>query len=342
VHNINSSGEYLERLVAEIFRALGYEDVRNNPQGMTALERHYEIDVSFIRDGEVGVAEVKHYRYLSPPTPSLFLKALRQADSVRELVGARVAILAFSCPLTPSLAEAAKAYPLVEIWDAAELFRRAAGFPGLTRKLEHFFEATTSPYTKPALALEAGLSETKGMPQKTGRRLADTLLGIRPGRKMAAAFEDACIAALKYLFETDLHGWHEQSNTDDELHRRDLICRILPNAEIWKLMLDDLGSRYVIFEFKNYTDPITQKEVVTTERYLYPSALRKLAIMISPKGCAPSADKVIRGAMREGGKLIVSLTVPQIEKLLIAKDDGGDPNTYLFERVDEFLMGLGR
>lgn len=72
MHNINSSGEYLERLVAEIFRALGYEDVRNNPQGMTALERHYEIDVSFIRDGEVGVAEVKHYRYLSPPPPVYF------------------------------------------------------------------------------------------------------------------------------------------------------------------------------------------------------------------------------------------------------------------------------
>lgn len=51
-------------------------------------------------------------------------------------------------------------------------------------------------------------------------------------------------------------------------------------------MLNDIGSRYVIFEFKKYSEKITQKEVITTERYLYPSALRTVAILISPKGCA--------------------------------------------------------
>lgn len=107
-------------------------------------------------------------------------------------------------------------------------------------------------------------------------------------------------------------------------------------------MLDDLHSRYVVFEFKNYSEPITQHEVVTTERYLYPSALRNVAIIISPEGCANSADKVIRGAMREHGKLVISLTVAEIETLLISKDDGADPNTYLFQRVDDFLLSLGR
>jgi len=76
--------------------------------------------------------------------------------------------------------------------------------------------------------------------------------------------------ALKYLFERDLFGWHEQHETEDGLHRRDLVCRILPNAEVWRLMLTDLKSRYVIFEFKNYSEPITQSEIITTERYLYP------------------------------------------------------------------------
>ena len=47
-------------------------------------------------------------------------------------------------------------------------------------------------------------------------------------------------------------------------------------------------------------------------------------------------------AMRESGKMILSLSVPEVEKLLLAKDDGGDPNTYLFDKVDRFLMRLGR
>ncbi|STE84490.1 Uncharacterised protein [Escherichia coli] len=70
-------------------------------------------------------------------------------------------------------------------------------------------------------------------------------------------------------------------------------------------MLEDLGSRYVVFEFKNYSKPITQNEIVTTERYLYPSALRKVAIVISHEDCADSAKAVIAGAMREHGKLII-------------------------------------
>lgn len=134
-----------------------------------------------------------------------------------------------------------------------------------------------------------------------------------------------------------------QSRTVDTLHRRDLVCRILAKAaEVWRLMLEDPGSRYVVFEFKNYSKPITQNEIVTTERYLYPSALRKVAIVISHEDCADSAKAVIAGAMREHGKLIIPLSVPEIIDLLKTKDEGSDPNTYLFERVDQFLLGLGR
>jgi len=165
---------------------------------------------------------------------------------------------------------------------------------------------------------------------------------IPPGRAHASAFEDQCIEALKYLFERDLIGWREQDETDDGLHRRDLVCRILANGDVWKLMLSDLKSRYVVFEFKNYHEKITQHEIVTTERYLYPSALRNVAIIISPHGCSSSATRVIQGAMREHGKLILSLTVDELAALLVGKDEGSDPNAFLFDRVDDFLMGLGR
>jgi len=159
---------------------------------------------------------------------------------------------------------------------------------------------------------------------------------------MAYQFEGACIEALKYLFENDLFGWYVQHETDDGLHRRDLVCRVLPNADVWKLILFDLQSRYVVFEFKNYSEKITQKEIITTERYLYPTALRKVAVIISQNGCAESANKVIQGAMREHGKLIIPITTADLIKLLQEKDQGSDPNTYIFDFVDQFLMGLGR
>ncbi len=191
----------------------------------------------------------------------------------------------------------------------------AAPFPEILTLFEEIFEADT-PKSAETLSLSSSSSAITGADEPTpepkkGKVLAEALAEIERGRDMATDFENACINALKYLFEKDLHGWHVQSRTVDTLHRRDLVCRILAKAaEVWRLMLEDLGSRYVVFEFKNYSKPITQNEIVTTERYLYPSALRKVAIVISHEDCADSAKAVIAGAMREHGKLIIPLSEP--------------------------------
>ena len=65
-------------------------------------------------------------------------------------------------------------------------------------------------------------------------------------------------------------------------------------------------------------------------------------IIISPYGCSGAAKRVISGAMREHGKLILSLTTTELADVLMGMDQGSDPNAYLFDRVDEFLIGLGR
>jgi hypothetical protein len=340
MHRKYSSGWQFEQLVAELLCALGHHNVRCNIsiQGQNSLPE--EVDITYEHEGSLHIVEVKLYRYFSPPPTSTFARALRQIVRKRKELGATTALLVLGCPIAVGLKSLAQGFPNIEIWDADDLFQKSSEFPELTRKFENIFEvsAPAPDQDTTELSQDSYFIESP----KTGRLLADAILSIAPGREGASQFETACINALKYLFELDLHGWHEQLNTDDELHRRDLICRILPKAEVWSLMLTDIGSRYVIFEFKNYSEEITQKEVVTTERYLYPSALRTVAILISPKGCAASATKVIQGAMRENGKLILSLSVSEIEELLVSKDDGGDPNTYLFDKVDQFLMRLGR
>lgn len=342
MHYDHSQGIKFEQLVADLLRALGYANVRSNVRVKGADGSREEVDVVYEHEGLLRAVEVKHYRYLSPPRADIFVKAMQQTSRRQGMFESSKALLVISCPMNAALHMAAKAFPNVEIWDANELFQRASGLPDLSRELENFFEVSAPAPSQPAITLELTQESDSGQMPKTGRLLAGALLSIPPGKHSSSNFETACINALKYLFELDLHGWHEQLNTDDDLHRRDLICRILPKAEVWKLILTDVKSRYVIFEFKNYTNEITQKEVVTTERYLYPSALRNVAILISPKGCAASATRVIQGAMRESGKMILSLSVPEVEKLLLAKDDGGDPNTYLFDKVDRFLMRLGR
>lgn len=328
--------------LALLLKRLGKHNVMEEPDilGM-------EPDITFGQQDSLTMIETKFYRRSSPPPSSLFKSALKHTYERGSRIGAAKVILAISCPMSERFLKVADAFPVVEVWDETKLFELAAPFPEIVTLFEEIFEVDTSKSVDTLSLGSAAHSipsadEPSSEPKK-GKMLAEALACIVRGRDMATDFENACINALKYLFEKDLHGWHEQSRTVDTLHRRDLVCRILAKAaEVWCLMLEDLGSRYVVFEFKNYTNPITQNEIVTTERYLYPSALRKVAIVISHEDCAESAKAVIAGAMREHGKLIIPLSVPEIINLLNGKDEGSDPNTYLFERVDQFLLGLGR
>lgn len=327
-------------LIAELLVCLKKIDVQIEP----TLDGGIRPDITFGSYDSLTMIEVKFYRRSSPPPVSIFNRALQHTAGTAHKVKAKHTVLAISCPMEKNLSKVSDAFPNIDIWDENKILNMASPFPELFKKLEGLFEIGNSENVEKYKSdgLLTSYAEATHNSDK-GSTLASNLRAISPGRKMATDFEKACIDALRYLFENDLHGWYEQSRTIDSLHRRDLVCRILANSsEVWRVMLDDLKSRYVIFEFKNYNDPITQNEIITTERYLYPSALRKVAIVISQQECADSAKSVIAGAMREHGKLIIHLSVKELINLLIAKDSGSDPNTYLFERVDEFLLSLGR
>lgn len=96
----------------------------------------------------------------------------------------------------------------------------------------------------------------------------------------------------------------------------------------------------LLFEFKNYTHEITQKEIYTTEKYLYEKALRKVAVIVSRKGPDENANKAARGSLREAGKLIICLSDENINKLIDIKNNSGDPGDFLEALLDDMLMDL--
>lgn len=175
-----------------------------------------------------------------------------------------------------------------------------------------------------------------------GEMLITSLMGIESGSGMWREYEKSCQNILQYLFKDELKGWHPQTSTSDGLHRYDYICRISGTKEFWSFLVGQLNSRYVVFEFKNYTDKITQSQVLTTEKYLLENALRKVAIIICRTGCDSNAKKMIEGAMRESGKLIMVLTDEDMKKMIKLRIGGDDASDYLSTKVDDFLLKLPR
>ncbi|MBJ9935110.1 restriction endonuclease [Acinetobacter pittii] len=337
MNNINDTKNYrqqvergflFEDLMKDLLIKLKYKNVSQYKK----LADNYSADIIFGELDDLHVVEIKAYRPLSKPSMSVIDEALKRLQRVLELSNKfQSGILAVSTNLDH--ARYNKLYPNIEIWDLDKILSLAKDFPDIHNKIIDLFEL--DPSYKISLETEKDLIEAK--------QIIDQISLIPEGRNHASKFEDWCIEALKYLFSEYLNGWQEQSSTTDGLQRRDLVCRVKDSqTEVWQFISHTLRSRYVVFEFKNYTDKITQREIITTERYLYPMALRNCAFIISRKGVSSSAQTVIDGAMREHGKLIISLSEEDLIKLLEGKDKGEDPNVYLFDKIDKFLMGLNR
>ena len=158
----------------------------------------------------------------------------------------------------------------------------------------------------------------------------------------SAAYEKLCTRTLMRLFADDLTLWREQARSNSDLFRFDLICKIKRDnhKDFWEMAERYFNSKYIIFEFKNYSGKVTQKEVYTTVRYLYTKAMRGIAIIVSPNGMDENAGKAIRGILRDEGKLILSLTNEELVRMLQMKEDGEDPADFLSDKLDELLIDL--
>ena len=162
------------------------------------------------------------------------------------------------------------------------------------------------------------------------------------GRPMARSYEILCRKLLENIFSEDLALWREQQKSNKDLYRFDLLCRIKDGNQktFWSILERYFNSKYVLFEFKNYTDPITQKEIYTTEKYLYSKALRSVGILISAHGYDENARWAAKGCLRENGKLIMLLETKDLIEMNRMKSDLEDPSSYLLDKLDELLLAL--
>lgn len=162
------------------------------------------------------------------------------------------------------------------------------------------------------------------------------------GRANFAEYEQLCSDVLEKLFAEDLSLWLKQEQSNDGLFRFDLFCKIKHgnDREFWKMAEQYFKSKYIVFEFKNYSEQISQQEIFTTVKYLYAKALRSVAIMVAVNGANQHAQKAIRGILREEGKLIIALSNEDLIKMLEMKKEKKEPADYLSYLLDMLMVSL--
>lgn len=332
---------WLQRLM----EAEGYTTIREHQHPGPGFARFRPDLVMLDQNQTRTIVELKLYRS-DRTSPNLILNAARKLSEQREEAEAPSALLVVTSQLSGKLR--ARLIDMgVTTWDLQDLTTRSARSQELSEWLTDLLQMAQvgSPTTPISIARFSESTDSADLPPESeGEAIAVKLEASKAGRsnKAATEFEKLCVQALKLLFGKDFAGWKEQRQIEGGYQRMDVIARLVPVSPFWMTLASDFRTRYVVFEFKNYSSRVKQNEIFTTERYLYTAALRSVAVIVARKGCDENARRTMRGALREQGKLILCLSMEDICSLLRGWDAGEDPNNLLIERLDEMLMSIAR
>ena len=349
------------KLFAQLLVKEGFKDIQLEPMVMRNAPAPDFVAINLENERVAG--EVKLYRTANIPLMSatFAIRKLRQSILTSQ---AKRGMFVTSAKLPPPYISSLDFQnSQLTIWDLNRLVTTFKKYPDLDEKFQSFLndlqpfadpnppqalekkqEKTESPVDQKNLeSARAALEELTSQPTETkGHKLADELLAIPPSNSGAREFEKKCTEAIHYLFGSELSIKKEQVETDDRLHRFDLIARISSNNEFWLTLQNHFRGKYVIFEFKNHEECITQREIYTTEKYLYLPAMRSVAIIISRMGPDKNASHAARGALREHGKVIINLSVQDVCKMLRMKDTGSSTSDFMISILDEMLIKIER
>lgn len=97
------------------------------------------------------------------------------------------------------------------MWGLRDIFTQARAIPDLFQRLATCLELDIA-QANSFVDGESVLPDVEELEVEEGARIAEVFTE-NPGREDAYRFEDACIKALRFLFEFDLAGWRPQSST---------------------------------------------------------------------------------------------------------------------------------
>ena len=170
----------------------------------------------------------------------------------------------------------------------------------------------------------------------------EELSDIEEGADKSKEYEVLIEKIVKDIFSNELTLFQRQSRTEDGINIFDMICKIKNgiNDDFFTIVEKYYKTKYILFEFKNYSDVIKQGQICTTEKYLFETALRKVAIIITRHGIDKNGMKLAKGILRESGKLIIVLNDEDVKEMIRIHENGEKATTVLERKLDELLTTL--
>lgn len=330
--------DFTEDFFSSLLSNMGFNNIEFEKK-----HKKYRVDIEANYNNKNYIFEIKTYRskYVSSTlienAAYIFMGITKNIDK-KDIIP----ILVVASIVDKEIKEKIFNETKIEVWDISNLLYLCTNSTMLLQKLSSCISFPIS-NIKPEKTLlynkeKASISEPKYESQY--QKFEALLNECKPGKEYDKKYEEICTDIVKYLFETEFFQMSNQHKTGDNLFRMDMICSLKGTTEFWKFLMQFFNTKFVVFEYKNYTEKISQNLVFITSKYLYPSALRNVAFIISRNGLDNNAETVVNSKIKNEKMLIVDLTDKDLLVMVALKDEGKEPSDYLLEKVENLLMSL--
>ena len=317
-----------ELLIGLLLRREGYEILKTPaPPGHVAGADYEVVDPS----GAFQFVEVKHFE--RPVPLSQIDRFLGDIDRLRASKPDARGLLVLSGMLATKTQEALGQRAHISVWDGKVVERLLAKHPDVLASANQAASARTAFF-----ALQATL--VSGGAESKAAELVKRLRAVSRGRDHWKSFENLGVEVLSHVFSPALGAPDIQSRSDDGLDIIDAIFPIRSRDYPWSYVRSEYQTRFVVAEFKNYSDPIGQRQVESITQYLWRPAKRNFGLLISRSEPSESAIVARRRAWLEAEKCIVFLHDDDLVDMLQSSEGDSDPFDIIDTQLENFFRGL--
>jgi len=320
------SYEDFERVVGALLIRSGYDLISKPQPGRNGPD--FE---ALAPTGDRVFVEVKHFRRGVPR--ALLEQLTRDLARQREQWPQARGLLVISGDL-PDSARLDLQQNEFEIWTGQDVLARLNNQPDIVAAAMARVDTSTA---LAALAMPvAPLTEPPPRSPFYAERLAEIPAGKAGWRK----FEVWGTEIIVEIFKPDLGPPDRQIRTDDGLDIMDAIYPIRASTGAWSHLRSEFSTRFVVAEYKNFVDPIGQKEVESIAQYLWKSAKRQFGILVSRDDPGGPALQQRRRIWLEAEKMVVFLSARELLQMLEAREAEADPIATIEAQIEDFLRTL--
>ena len=234
------------------------------------------------------------------------------------------------------LTNASKAFlksttPNISVWEGHELIRKLYSYPDLVEK---YFPIKPISRVEPIKLIDKELEEIQSFIKRLDK--------CPEGKEGWKQYEDICLDILNYLFVPPLGEPKIQSRRESGIDIRDAIYPNRNSNENWKFIRDDYDAKYIVFEFKNYSDDgseIDKHVLLQVDDYLK-KTIGRFGIICSKKQPNKSGLEKRKDVFIENNKLILFVSNENMKEMLLRKHKKLDPSDVLIDLIDDFNLGF--